>query len=101
MPNVSIPIKIKHLQQQQSFPCEICGYKAKQKVHLHNHVENVHGTNEKIACTDCNKKVKQWSMPEHKRSFYSKENTKYSCDMCTFTTFYKGNLSTHKKAHKK
>ena len=93
----------KYQHFEESFPCEVCGFKAKQKSALDKHVRNIHSVSGKVTCPDCNKIVKQWCMTQHRREYHSKElPQEYSCDICTYTTNHKSYLIAHKKnLHKK
>ena len=91
--SLSVHIKISHLQQ--SFKCRICDYQATFKHHLTIHVNNIHQTRERVKCPDCNKSLKQWSLSGHRKSFHSGEEPQFSCNICTYQTNRKFDLTKH------
>ena len=80
-------IKSIHLNEKECYPCHICDYQATYKSHLSRHVKNIHQKNENIIiCTECNKSLQKWSLPQHMKMFHSGEQTQYNCKICTFKT---------------
>ena len=56
-------------------------------------------TSENNKCTECNKLVKAWSMKSHMK-LHSKQQTQYSCNICSYKTIHSHNLKRHVvKAH--
>ena len=44
--------------EERPFACEICPYRSKRKAHLHRHIQEKHGPNERIQCEFCNRVYK-------------------------------------------
>ena len=74
----------------------MCRYQGTSMGNVTRHSNTVHQKKENTTCTKCNKFVQKDNMPRHLISVHSEvEQTKYSCDLCTFESNYKGNLLKH------
>ena len=72
----------------------MCDYKATTRSHLNRHVQNVH-TKEEVSCHDCKKTMEKPSLTRHRKQFHSKEQAKFSCNICTYESIHKDALRTH------
>ena len=82
----SLRLHIKSVHFKERYPCKLCSLQAARKGDLLRHVKNFHQLNEKITCTECNKRLKASSLKQHISFFHSGTKPQYQCQICTFQT---------------
>ena len=87
---------IHNKDQATTFDCSQCSYKTIYKTALTIHNDNSHSKN-KYPCALCDTVLKnKLSLKDHMKYQHFKESvSKYSCNMCSFGTHSKQNLTKH------
>ena len=85
-------------------PCQVCGFQAKTRVYLQNHIRSKHLGERPHACKFCDySSFYKSALTQHMRKHtkVSQDEKKYVCSVCEFRTTEKGYLRKHMLYHSK